>query len=121
MWRWLRPTHRTPHWVRPTHPTPHWGVCGLARPDVGQPRPRAGPAAARRRDPAGSGVDVPGDRAHDLGDLLGVLAVRVTVAPQVRLHLQLEQLDHVLDQAVQLLGRATARLDDGRWRVEQPD
>src|SRR6184192_72566 len=24
MWRWLRPTHRTPHWVRWTHRTPHW-------------------------------------------------------------------------------------------------
>src|SRR3954466_6788484 len=26
MWRWVRPTHRTPHWVRWTHRTPHWGA-----------------------------------------------------------------------------------------------
>ena len=35
---------------------------------------------------------------------------------QVGLHLRLEHLDHVLDQAVQLLGRAAAQLGHGRRR-----
>src|SRR5438270_2599588 len=47
-----------------------------------------------------------GHRADDFRDPVRALLVWVATATQVRLHLRLEQLDHVVDDAVQLLGRA---------------
>src|SRR6185369_16859345 len=58
MWRWLRPTHRTPHWVRWTHRTPHWDAWG---------------AAGKRR----SGTL---DRSRGLVHRVGVAAVLVQLA-----------------------------------------
>src|SRR5688572_837965 len=65
-------------------------------------------------------IEVPRHRPDDLGDELHVLLVRRVAAPaQVGLHLVLEELDHVLDQAVQFLRGTAARLGDGRLRVDQ--
>src|SRR4051794_38079059 len=47
-----------------------------------------------------------GDRANHLGDAVSGLLVRIAATAQVWLHLRLEQLDHVVHDAVQLLGRA---------------
>ena len=56
-----------------------------------------------------------------LGDRLGGALVRVPAAPQVGQHLRLQYLDHVFDQAVQLLGRAATQLGHRRRRVQQLD
>jgi len=58
---------------------------------------------------------------HHLRDGLRRLLVRVATPGQARLHLLLEHLDHVLDHAVQLVGRATAQLGEGRRSVDQLD
>src|SRR6476646_10129142 len=56
----------------------------------------------------GSGVELAGDRAQHLGNARGGLALGVLALLQDRLNLILEQREHVLDHAVQLVGRVLA-------------
>ncbi len=66
-------------------------------------------------------VEVTRDRAHDLGDALGVLPLGITAPAQNRLNPHLQQFDHVLDEAMQLLRWTSPCLSHRRQRVEQPD
>ena len=58
--------------------------------------------------------------ARTVGGELGRAALGVAAAAQVGLHARLQQPDHVLDEAVQILGRTPGRLDRGRRRLQQP-
>src|ERR1700742_1902385 len=73
------------------------------------------------------GVELPGHRLDDLGDPASRLAVRVAAFAQLGLHGALQQRDHVLDHAVQLVGtvlvlgrhRFAARLGEAGRRLNQ--
>jgi len=85
----------------------------LARGDL-QPAVRAKPETVLKVR------EFAGDRPHHLGNPLGVATLRVAAAAQLRLYRRLQHLDHVLDEAVQLLCRPAVRLGDRRARVEHP-
>ncbi len=60
--------------------------------------------------------ELTGDGVHHLRDLAPSLAVGVAAAAQLRLHLRLDDLDHVLDQAVQFIRWAAGGgLHGGQW------
>src|SRR3954454_21966065 len=67
---------------------------------------RAATSRSRRPTPGTRlALELGRDGAHDRGDPLARVAVGVLPASQSGLHLRLEQLDHVLDHALQLVRR----------------
>src|SRR5262249_30208821 len=74
----------------------------------------------------GLGVELPRHRLDHLGDPASRLSVRVVPLAQLRLHGALQQRDHVLDHAVQLIGavlvlsrRVAAGLGEAGRRIDQ--
>src|SRR5690606_1004586 len=88
--------------------TPRPAARPTSRTRPGRSSPRSRETARPRTAVRGRFVSVVEFASYgpdDLGDALGELAIRVLAAAQVRLDLRLEQRDHVLDEAVQLVGR----------------